>query len=113
MAERKFNKVILGEVDYDHGFAMARSVYYLLDENWVAVIAYQHVGPTGDSNPPDKMKLMIPPRLIPNETGLKEKINDKSKPNHRRIVETPNKILDSKRRLLENQRRNANFKLDP
>jgi len=112
-AERKFNIEIVGEVDYDHGFAMARSVYYQLDESWVAVIAYQDVGPIGNSNPPAKMKLMIPPRLIPNAPGLIEKLSDASMPADRHRIETPNKILESNRETQKRNARNANFKLNP
>lgn len=73
--EKKLRAKILGEVDYDHGFALLRNVYYELDENWVAVLAYR--GPSGNSSPngiPQKMELVITPRLIPNSPGLQERL---------------------------------------
>lgn len=90
--EKKLNAKVLGEVDYDHGFALLRNVYYELDENWVAVLAYRGDGPSGNSSPndiPQKMELVVTPRLIPNSLVLQERLRKRYTKASRFEIEAP------------------------
>jgi len=81
-AEKLLAAKILIEFTGDHGFAPLRDVFYELDSEWCAVIAYAPADKPGDY--PDAehatMKLVVQPRLVPNRPELLDELKQRVTP---------------------------------
>lgn len=76
MAEKQLGAKVLIEFTADHGFAPLRDVYYELDPQWCAVIAYA----PADYSEAERttMNLVVQPLLVSNRHGLLDELKQRA-----------------------------------
>jgi hypothetical protein len=81
-AEKLLAAKTLIEFTADHGFAPLRDVYYELDPEWCAVIAYSVIAKSEDNTDAEHptMTLACQPRLIPNRPELLDELKQRAAP---------------------------------